>query len=56
VCKIGRTRITYNDFVGKSLGKLPLGIPRRKREGNIKMDHRDVDLISEGKCKVVPVL
>jgi hypothetical protein len=28
--------------VGKPEGKRPLGIPRRRWEGNIKMDHQEV--------------
>jgi hypothetical protein len=36
----GEGRGVYSVLVGKSEGKRPLGRPRRRWEGNIKMDHR----------------
>jgi hypothetical protein len=35
---MGKRRGVYRALVGKSEGKRPLGIPRRRREDNIKMD------------------
>jgi hypothetical protein len=34
-------RNAYRVLVGKSVGKRALGIPRRRRENNIKMDLRE---------------
>ena len=48
--------------MGKPEGKRPLGIPRRRWEGNIKMDHQEVGCggmdwieLAEGKdmCRVL---
>jgi hypothetical protein len=38
VASIGRRRGVYWVLVGKTEGKRPLGIPRRRWENNIKMD------------------
>jgi hypothetical protein len=35
---------THRSFAGKSEGKRPLGKPKRRWEGNIKMDLREVEL------------
>jgi hypothetical protein len=35
-------RSTYRKLVGKPEGKIPLGIPRRKRVDNIKIDLREI--------------
>ena len=37
VC-IGKRKGAYNVFLGKPVGKKPLGSPRRRQEDNIKMD------------------
>jgi len=42
VACMGETRGVYKVLVGKPEGKRPPGIPRRRREGNIKMDLQDV--------------
>jgi len=39
---MGERRNEYRVLVGTPGGKRPLGKPRRKWEGNIKMVHRDV--------------
>jgi hypothetical protein len=38
VARMGEGRGVYRVLVGKPEGKRPLGIPRRRWEGNIKMD------------------
>ena len=38
----GRGRGVYRDLVEKLEGKRPLGIPRRRWEDNIKIDHQEV--------------
>jgi len=35
-------RCVYRVFMGKPEGKKPLGRPRHRWEGNVKMDHQDV--------------
>jgi hypothetical protein len=35
-------RHTYNNLVGKSKGKRPLGRPKRGCEDNIRMDFREI--------------
>jgi hypothetical protein len=37
VARMGEGRGVYRDLVGKAEGKRPLGRPRRRCEGNIKM-------------------
>jgi hypothetical protein len=37
----GAKRNAYRILVGKLEGKRPLGIPRRRRENNIRIDLRD---------------
>jgi len=39
---MGDRRGVYRVLVGKSVGKRPLGRPRRRREDNIKMELQDV--------------
>jgi len=39
VARMGERRGVYRVLVGKPEGKRPLGIPRRRWEDNIKMDH-----------------
>jgi hypothetical protein len=39
---MGERRGVYRVLVGKPEGKTPLGIPRRRREDNIKMDLQEV--------------
>jgi hypothetical protein len=39
---MGEDRGVYRVLVGKSVGKRPLGRPRRRWENNIKMDLQDV--------------
>jgi hypothetical protein len=41
VAHMGTMRNAYTVLIGKSEGKRPLGRPRRRREVNIKMDHRE---------------
>jgi hypothetical protein len=41
VARIGERRRAYRVLVGKPEEKVPLGIPRRREEDNIKMDFRD---------------
>ena len=41
---MGDRRSIYRALVGKSVGKRPLGIPRRRRKDNIKMDLQEVDV------------
>jgi hypothetical protein len=38
----GETRIAYKILVGKAEGKRPLGRPRHRWVGNIKMDLREI--------------
>jgi hypothetical protein len=40
---MGERRGAYRALVGKSEGRRPLGRPKRKWEGNIKMDIREVE-------------
>jgi len=42
VACLGRSRGAYRVLVGESEGKRPLVRPRRRWEGNIKMDLQDV--------------
>ena len=42
VARMGESRGLYRVLVGKPEGKRPLGRPRRKSEGNIKMDLQEV--------------
>ena len=42
VARVGDRRGAYRGLVGKPEGKRPLGRPRRRREGNIKMDLQEV--------------
>jgi hypothetical protein len=42
VARMGETRTAYGILVGKSEGKRPLGRPRRRWVGNIKMDLREI--------------
>ena len=42
VARMGEGRGVYRVLVGKSEGKKPLGRPRRRWEGNIKMDLQEV--------------
>jgi len=38
VARVGEMRNKYNNFVGKPEGKSPLGRPRHRQEGNIRMN------------------
>jgi hypothetical protein len=42
VARMGEGRVVYRGLVGKPEGKRPLGRPRRKWEGNIRMDLQEV--------------
>jgi len=42
VARMGKGRGVYRVLVGKPEGKRPLGRPRRRWEGNIKMDLQEV--------------
>jgi len=42
VARKGESRRIHRVLVGKPEGKRPLGIPRRRREDNIKMDPQEV--------------
>ena len=42
VARMGEMRDIYRDLVGKPERKRPLGRPRRRWEGNIKMDFQEV--------------
>ena len=42
VARMGERRGIYRILVGRPDGKRPLGIPRRRWEGNIKMDLQEV--------------
>jgi hypothetical protein len=42
LCTHGERRNSYRLLIGKPEGKRPLGIPRRWRVGNIKVDLRDI--------------
>ena len=42
VARMGERRGVCRVLVGKPEGKRPLGRPRRRWEGNIKMDHQEV--------------
>jgi len=42
VARMGEGRVVHRVIVGKPEGKGPLGRPRRRWEGNIKMDLREV--------------
>jgi hypothetical protein len=42
VARMGEDRGVYRVLVGKPEGKWPLGRPRRRWEGNIKMDLQEV--------------
>jgi hypothetical protein len=40
---MGQTKHTYKIFAGKTEGKRPLGRPRRRWEGNVRMDLREIE-------------
>jgi hypothetical protein len=40
---MGKRRCAYSFLVGKPEGKSPLGIPRRRWDGNIKVNHQEVE-------------
>jgi hypothetical protein len=40
---MGEMKSVYRFFVGKPEGKTPLGRPRRRWEGNIKIDLQEVE-------------
>jgi hypothetical protein len=40
---MGETKNAYSILVGKSEGKRPLGRPRLRWEGNIRMDLREME-------------
>jgi hypothetical protein len=42
VARIGETRTVYTLLVGRPEGKRPLGRPRRRRLGNIRIDLRGI--------------
>jgi hypothetical protein len=42
VACMGETKSLYGVSVGKPKGKRPLERPRRRREGNIKIDFKEV--------------
>ena len=42
VARMGKRRGVYTVLVGKPEGKRPLGRPRRRWEGDIKMDLQEV--------------
>jgi hypothetical protein len=42
VARMGEVRGAYNILVGRPEGRIPLGIPRRRWENNIKMDLREI--------------
>jgi hypothetical protein len=42
VAGMGETRNAYRILVGKSVGKIPLGRPRRRWVDNIKIDRREI--------------
>jgi len=42
LARVGERRGVYRVLVGKPEGKRPLGRPRRRWEGNIKIDLREV--------------
>jgi len=42
VARMGENRSVYRVLVGKPVGKKPLGRPRRRWEGNVKMDLQEV--------------
>jgi hypothetical protein len=43
VARVGKTRRAYMILVGKPEGKRPLGRPRRRLMGNIKIYLRDIE-------------
>ena len=43
VARMWERRDVYRVLVGKTEGKRPLGRPRRRWEGNIKMDLQEVE-------------
>jgi hypothetical protein len=44
VARVGEERKVYKVLVGKTEGKRPLGIPRRRWEDGIRMDLREIGL------------
>jgi hypothetical protein len=44
VARMGDGRSVYRILVGRPESKRPLGIPRRRWEGNIKMDLREIGI------------
>jgi hypothetical protein len=42
VARIGEGRVVHRVLVGKTVGKSPLGRPRRRWEDNINMDLQEV--------------
>jgi hypothetical protein len=43
---MGEERKVYKVFVGKPEGKSPLGRPRRRSEDGVRMDLREIGLVS----------
>jgi hypothetical protein len=46
VARMGEGRNVYRVLVGKPEGKRPLGSPRRRWDDGIKMDLREIGLVS----------
>jgi hypothetical protein len=44
VARMGKVRGVYNVLVGRPEGKRPLGRPRRRWKGNIKIDLREIGI------------
>jgi hypothetical protein len=42
--RMGEEKGVYRDFIGRSIGKRPLGGPRYRWEDNIKMDVREIGI------------
>ena len=41
---MGNQKATFNILIGKSIGKRPLGRPRRRWENNIRMTLKEIDM------------
>ena len=45
MARMEECRSAFIILIGKPTGKRPLGRPRRRWEDNVRMDHKEIDII-----------